>query len=145
MILLYFALSLLSVLRLSECRLVYHLDCDQCMLPTRSDLVNRHMTDHHADQDLLNHKFGKAQARLTALAKEMNVLSNVRTANTGGNMGLQNAASFLFESTFTFRTVYKSASDVATSLMPTKTSDLTNSDTVRLLQDLLYGPTLHWL
>lgn len=124
MILLYFALSLLSVLRLSECRLVYHLDCDQY-------------------QDLLNHKFGKAQARLTALAKEMNVLSNVRTANTGGNMGLQNAASFLFESTFTFRTVYKSASDVATSLMPTKTSDLTNSDTVRLLQDLLYGPTLH--
>lgn len=148
MILLYYALSLLSVLRLSECALIFHQDCDICTLPTRKDLLNRHMTDHHADRSILTEKFGKSQARLRALGQEMYVLSNVRTANAQGNTGLQNAASLLFDPLINFYTVYTSASDVATSVAATliwgeRITALTNSDTVRLLQDLLYGPTLH--
>ena len=148
MILLYFALSLLSVLRLSECTLFFHQDCDLCMLPIRNDLLNRHMTDHHADRPWLNVKFEKTQARLRALGQEMNLLSNVRTANVQGNTGLQNAASLLFDPLIDFYTVFTSASSVAASIVAVWRwgewpSAVSNQDTVRLLQDLLYGPTLH--
>ncbi len=122
MILLYFALSLLSVLRLSECALLFHPDCDLCMLPTHNDLLNRHMTDHHPDRNLLSEKFQKTQARLRALDQEMVLLSflgHVRTANVEGNQGLLNAALLLFDPWNDFYTVYKSALDVATSVADT--------------------------
>lgn len=143
------ALSLFLVLRLSECALVFHDDC----ITTGStlhhdDLLHQVFTEHCAVRGVIEPKFAKTSARITALAQEMAPLRNVATANTIGNAGVQTTATLLFDPSWDFSTIYNSLQAVSNSISTTSpltqwAPGLSNQDTVSLIHDWFYGLTLH--
>ncbi|CAF9938913.1 hypothetical protein IMSHALPRED_001135 [Imshaugia aleurites] len=112
------ALSLFLVLRLSECALVFHDDC-----------ITTGM------RGVIEPKFAKTSARITALAQEMAPLRNVATANTIGNAGVQTTATLLFDPSWDFSTIYNSLQAVSNSISTTSpltqwAPGLSNQDTI---------------
>ena len=142
MMLLYCTLSLFLVLRLSECALIIHSDCDEFT----GTLDNG---QPFTMSDIVQFKIGKTRARLFAQWLEMGPLAS-RTNPTGGNEGLRKTASLLFDPLLNFYTVAGASREVALSVSGTldiggykSNQGLANTDTVSLLQGLLYGSTLH--
>ena len=110
--------------------------------------LNHNLTDHSAVIQLVEAKFEKTKARMLALSLEMELLSKHATANSKGNAGLQKSATLLFDPDIDFYTVYNSLQAVTNSIAITRNlgfwhPSLTSQDTVSLLQDLLYGLSLH--
>ena len=140
MMLLYCTLSLFLVLRLSECDLIIHHDCDK----PAGTLVNG---QSFTFSDIVQSKIKKTTARLFALHEEMDLLT-ADAKPLRGNEGLRTTVLRLFNALSNFQKVTESTQAVAESIENIRATQgyspsLTHTDTVSLLQGLLYGSTLH--
>ena len=139
MILLYRALSLFLVLRLSECILFIHPDCGASTFPPGDPSLNHRLTERRVDTALFQSKFQKTVQRIKTLSQEMSVLGSV--SQVQGNSGLQRTASYLFDPLATFFNVAQNTASAASggNLVITDVdyrSGAEASDTVNSLRDL---------